>query len=249
MIDPLRFAIFHLGVGLLTVPFTLAVLMAWPLPYRVREGIARAWCHCVLVWLAATWGVRHRVVGSEQLPSADTPVVVLSNHQSAWETIAYRTLFPAPTSWVIKRSLFRVPFYGWGLRALEEIGIDRRARVGALRQIEEQGRHHLAAGRWVITFPEGTRAPAGRLGRFASGGARLACAADARVLPVAVDSGEFWPVSGWRKKAGRITVRIGPPIDCRDRSPEEVSRLAREWIAGALGIDATGYSATAGAVE
>ena len=236
MIDALRFGLFHLGVGLLTLPFTLGVLLAWPLPYGVRESIARGWCHCVLFWLRCTWGVRHRVVGREHLPDAKTPVVVLSNHQSAWETIAYRTLFPAPTSWVIKRSLFRVPVYGWGLRALEEIGIDRRARVSSLRQIEEQGSRHLAAGRWVITFPEGTRAPPGKLGRFASGGARLACAAGAQVLPVAVDSGDFWPVSGWRKNRGRITVRIGPPIDCRDRSPEEVGRLARDWIAGALGI-------------
>ncbi|WP_253447306.1 lysophospholipid acyltransferase family protein [Natronospira proteinivora] len=232
MFDGLRFVLFHIGVALMTPFFALLVLALWFMPYGLREDVARLWCCCVLFWLWLTLGIRHRVIGLENLPK--TPAVILSNHQSAWETVAFRTIFPQRLSWVIKRSLFRIPFYGWALRALEEIGIDRKANRRALKMVEKQGKAHLAQGRSLVLFPEGVRNPVGELGRFAGGGARLACAADAPVVPVAVDSGRFWPVKGWRKQAGTITVRIGPPVDSRGRHSEEVNQLARNWIAQAI---------------
>ena len=235
MIDGLRFLLFHGGVALITPFYTLAVLAAWPLPFAWRDEIARAWCRAILAWLRITWGVRHQVRGRENLPTG--AAVILSNHQSAWETIAFRAIFPARLSWVIKRALFNVPFYGWGLKALEEIGIDRKAGRRALRQVQEQGAEHIRKGRWVVTFPEGTRMPPDSLGRFAQGGARLACTTGVPVVPVALDSGRYWPVAGWRKHPGTIRVHIGPPIDTRGRDPAEVSRLAREWIAAELGLD------------
>lgn len=228
MIAGLRSALFYLGLGVLTPLFAVPLLAAWPLPFAVREGIARGWCRAVLAWLRLTCGVRHRVEGRENLP--DRPAVILSRHQSAWETIAFRAVFPAHLTWVFKRVLFRIPFYGWSLYALEEIGIDRGSAREALRQVEADGAEHLAGGRWVVIFPEGTRTPPGETGKFAKGGARLAVAAGAPVVPVALNSGRCWPRSDWRKRPGTITLRIGPSIDPEGLSADEVNRRARDWI-------------------
>lgn len=221
-----------------TAVFALLVLLAWPLPLSARESVARAWCRFVLALLRGTCGVRCRIEGLEHLPPG--PAVILSKHQSAWETIAYRAIFPVQLSWVIKRSLFRIPFYGWALKALEEIGIDRDAGREALRQIERAGLDHLRDGRWVVIFPEGTRTEPGEAGRYAQGGARLACAAGAPVVPVAVDSGRCWPATGWRRYPGTITVSIGPPIETSGRNSPEVTRQARDWIEARLHARSSG---------
>jgi 1-acyl-sn-glycerol-3-phosphate acyltransferase len=228
MIAGLRSALFYVGLGVVTPLFALPLLAAWPLPFRVREDIARGWCRTVLAWLRLTCGVSHRVEGLENLPPG--PAVILSKHQSAWETIAFRTVFPAHLSWVLKRVLFRIPFYGWSLKALEEIGIDRGSTREALKQVETKGRAHLADGRWVVVFPEGTRMPPGEAGKYAAGGARLAVAANVPVVPVALNSGHCWPKSDWRKYPGTITLRIGPSIGSDGLSAAEVNRRARDWI-------------------
>ena len=228
MLTGLRSILFYIGLGITTPVFALLVLLFWPLPYGAREDTARAWCRSVLGWLRLTCGVRHRVTGLERLPAGTA--VILSKHQSAWETIAFRTIFPARLSWVIKSSLFRIPFYGWSLKALEEIGIDRASGREALRQVEERGRSHLEGGRWVVVFPEGTRTAPGEAGRYAQGGARLASAAAVPVVPVALDSGHCWPGDDWRKYPGTIHVEVGEPIPTEGRSAAEVNRAARDWI-------------------
>lgn len=228
MLVAVRSVVFYLFFFFSTAVFALLVLLVWPLPLAVREAVARTWCRFVLVLLRIVCGVRYRVEGFGNLPPG--PAVILSKHQSTWETIAYRPIFPMQLSWVIKKSLFRIPFYGWALKALEEIGIDREAGREALRQIERHGLEHLQACRWVVIFPEGTRTRPGESGKYAQGGARLACAGAVPVVPVAVDSGHCWPADGWRKHPGTITVSIGPPIETAGRGPAEVTRLVRDWI-------------------
>lgn len=228
MLVAVRSIVFHLVFLPSTAVFALLVLLAWPLPLSAREAVARTWCRFILVLLRVVCGVRYRVEGLEHLPPS--PAVILSKHQSTWETIAYRAILPLRLSWVIKKSLFRIPFYGWALKALEEIGIDREAGREALRQIERFGLEHLRAGRWVVIFPEGTRTRPGESSKYAQGGARLACAAGVPVLPIAVDSGYCWPADGWRRYPGTITVTIGPAIDTTGRNPAEITRMARDWI-------------------
>ena len=228
MLVVVRSALFQALFAPATALFALPVLAAWPLPLSARESAARAWCRFVLLLLRAVCGVRYRVEGLERLPPG--PAVILSKHESAWETIAFRAVFPLQLSWVMKKSLFRIPFYGWALRALEEIGIEQEGGREALRQVERFGSAHLRAGRWVVIFPEGRRVMPGEVGKYAQGGARLACAAGVPVVPVAVDSGHCWPYGDWRKYPGTITVRIGAPIPTEGRSPAEVTRLTRDWI-------------------
>jgi 1-acyl-sn-glycerol-3-phosphate acyltransferase len=156
--------------------------------------------------------------------------VILSKHQSAWETIGLQAIFP-PLVFVLKRSLLWIPFLGWAFAAVKMISIDRSAGKDALRQVAEQGRERLKAGYWVIIFPEGTRIAPGESRRFKTGGAHLAVAAGVPAVPVAHNAGEFWARNAFVKKPGVITVSIGPAIDPVGKSAAEVTALAEQWIA------------------
>lgn len=223
-----RSALFGSLIALSTIVFSTLIVISWPLPLSAREVLARAWARSTLWLLRAICGVHYRVEGLENLPAG--PAVILSKHQSAWETIAFRALFPMQLSWVVKKQLFRLPFYGWALKALEEIGIDRDAGREALRQIEQFGAKHLRKGRSVVIFPEGTRVPWGETGKYAQGGARLASVAGVPIVPVAVNSGRCWPNGDWLRYPGTITVRIGEPIETAGQSPALLTRAARDWI-------------------
>ncbi len=223
-----RSLLFYLGLVGATLILAVPLLAAWRLSFRVRDGISRLWCRFVLLWLRWTCGIWHRVEGMANLP--DQPAILFSKHQSAWETLAFRLIFPVPMNWVIRSSLFRIPFFGWSLRALEEIGIDRSAGRGALRQIERKGAAYLAQRRWIVIFPEGSRIPVGESGHYSPGGAHLAKVAGAPVVPVAHNAGRVWPRKDWRKRPGTIIVRIGPPIDPQGLTVAQITHQARDWI-------------------
>ena len=100
----------------------------------------------------------------------------------------------------------------------------------ALRTIARRGRERLAQGFWVVVFPEGTRVAPGVQREYHPGGAWLACAAGAPVVPVAHNAGLLWPRNAFLKRPGTVTVRIGPPIEAANRDPKTVNELARTWI-------------------
>ncbi len=114
------------------------------------------------IWAARViCGVHARVHGRENLPGS--AVILLSKHQSTWETFAFPTLMPRPLCYVFKRELLYVPFFGWAMARMDLIHIDRSRRAEAWTKVAEQGRRYMAQGNWVIMFPEGTRAPRGDL--------------------------------------------------------------------------------------
>jgi 1-acyl-sn-glycerol-3-phosphate acyltransferase len=223
----LRSALCVVAVFLNTVLCAVALLLAAPLPYRTRYRVIDGWCRFALLMLERVCGLRYRVLGAEHLPKE--AAVVLSKHQSAWETIALPQLLPLQT-WVIKRELLWVPFFGWGLACARPIAINRAQRSKATRQLIEQGAARLRDGIWIVVFPEGTRVRAGEKGQYKHGGARLACGAGVPVVPVAVNSGEFWPRNSFIKHPGEITLSIGPAIDTTGKTPEQVTREAEYWI-------------------
>lgn len=222
-----RSFLFLLLKAVLTVPFSLLILLAAPLPALPRYRFITLWGR-VVIWLAR-WilGIRYRVVGLENLPSE--PAVVLAKHQSAWETIAFQQIFP-PLSFVLKKSLLRIPFFGWGLALFSPIAIDRGAGREALKQLEIQGRARLDAGFWVLVFPEGTRVAVGEKGDYQIGGAWLAAKNGAPVVPVAHNAGRCWPKNAFIKHPGEITVVIGPAIQTRGRKPAQVLMDTEAWI-------------------
>ena len=222
-----RSVLFALLQTVLTMFFSVLALFTFPFSAHVRYRIITRYNHA-LIWLArAVLGIRYVVEGREHLP--DTPAIILAKHQSAWETVAFLCLFP-PVSPVIKQELLKVPFFGWGFRLLNPIAIDRSAGREALKQIVTQGREKLAAGFWVLVFPEGTRVAPGEKGKYGIGGGWLAAETGVPVLPIAHNAGEVWPKNAFVKRPGTVTVRIGPVIDSRGKSAAELTRAVEAWI-------------------
>lgn len=223
----LRSLIFNLGMWLTIPPFALLAILLIPLPPVTRSRLVSGWAHLMMAWLALTCGLRFRVIGRENIPAQ--PCVILAKHQSAWETIAFQTIFP-PQIWVLKRELLWIPFFGWALAALSAIAIDRAAGREALKQLVSQGKDRLARGLWVVIFPEGTRTAPGERGKYHIGGAWLATHTGATVVPVAHNAGEFWSRNSLLKRPGLITVSIGQPIEAAGMKTEELNKRVEDWI-------------------
>lgn len=223
----LQAGLFSAGLIVTLCLCLLAILFTLPCPYRVRYAIVVRWAHWVIDWLTLTCGVGYRVEGAENIPAE--PVVILSKHQSTWETFAYYNILP-PLAWVMKRELYLVPVFGWGLALMKFIAIDRAASRQAAQQLIAQGKKRLAEGFCVLIFPEGTRVAPGQRKRYRAGGAKLALAAGVRILPVAHNAGEHWGRKAFLKTPGEIRVVIGVPIETAGKSAERVTREAEGWI-------------------
>lgn len=223
----LRSAFFALFQVLITPFFAALALLSFPLPAATRYRLITTWSRWIVAGAETICGIRYRVLGAERVPAA--PFIVLSKHQSAWETLAFQAIFP-PQVWVVKRELLWIPFFGWGLAMLSPIAINRGAASRALNQLLEQGRDRLARGLCIVIFPEGTRVAPGVRGQYRTGGAWLAVKTATRVLPVAHNAGELWPRNAWIKRPGLVTVSIGDPIDAGRLTPDELNRRVEEWI-------------------
>ncbi len=223
----IRSAAFFLAMALLTILIAPLMVLAFPLPFNVRYGIAQIWVTCVLWLLKAICGIDHRIQGCDNIPAGNA--IVFSKHQSAWETIALQKIFPAQV-FIVKRELLRLPFFGWALATCDPIAIDRKAGKTALRQVVDQGLQRLKSGRWVVIFPEGTRMKPGMIGRYGAGGSVLAHRSGYPVVPVAHNAGRIWPRNGFLKYPGTVQVRIGKPISPENLSANEINQAAQDWI-------------------
>ena len=224
----LRSTLFTLLVIPLTALFGFLVALAALLSPALAYVLIDAW-RAVFMKVLVRWvlGIRTVVQGADNIPKE--AVVVLSKHQSAWETVALQQWFPRMV-FVLKKELLKLPFLGLAFRAIGMIAIDRKAGLDALAQVAEQGTDRLRHGISVIIFPEGTRVPPGQKRRYKVGGSHLAVQAGARVVPVAHNAGELWARNAFIKKAGTITISFGPAIDATGLTAEEVNRRAEAWI-------------------
>ena len=222
-----RSTLFALLQIAITPPFALVALLTYPLPLATRYRIITQWSRIVIGAARLLCGIRYRVIGREHLPRE--AAVILSKHQSAWETLAYQVIFP-PQSLVVKRELLWIPFFGWGFAMLRPIAINRGSGVRALRRLLRDGAERLRDGFWVIVFPEGTRVAPGAHARYQTGGAAIALHAHAPVVPVAHNAGRVWRRNAFVKYPGLITVSIGPPIASSKLSPTELTQRAEAWI-------------------
>ena len=223
----LRSLAFAVALVLITPPYSLIAMATFPLPRLARFRIIAGWSRLV-IWLArVVLGIRYRVRGRENLPSR--PAVILSKHQSAWETLAFQVIFP-PHVLVIKRELLWIPFFGWGLALASPIAIDRSRGVKALKRMAELGRDRLAQGFWIAIFPEGTRVRPGERREYHVGGAWLAVQCRAPVVPVAHNAGLVWGKNAFIKRPGTVTVEIGAPIESAGVDPSALSARVEQWI-------------------
>ncbi len=209
--------------GALSVPLAL-------LSKHRRHRIIISWTHLVCYLAKIICGVKYRVVGLENIEQVKRPVVVLSKHQSAWETFFLQGVF-RPSSTILKKELLRIPFFGWGLAALQPIAIDRSKPREALRQVKTQGLDRLSQNINLILFPEGTRVPVGKRGTYARSGADIAIKAKKTIVPVAHNAGMYWG-SGKNilKRRGTIVIVIGPPISYDSGDSKTLTRRVEDWI-------------------
>ncbi len=222
-----RSLIFFL-VEITWIPFyATLVLFTFPFKPHTRHffitGLARS-----LMWLLrVVCNIRMEVRGAENIPRE--PCIILSKHQSAWETFALQTVFPDQV-YVLKRELLWIPFFGWGLALHSPIAINRSKGKDAMKQLLKQGKQRLDDGFCVVVFPEGTRMPYGQRGKYKIGGAMLGASSGAPVVPVAHNAGKFWARAAFMRHPGTIVMSIGKPIDPAGLKPEEINRQVEEWI-------------------
>lgn len=211
--------------------FGAVMAMGFWLPYRAQFAIARSWARILLWVLQRLCGLTYVVEGRDRIPPGNH--IVMSNHSSAWETVAQFLIFP-PQVWVLKRELLWIPFVGWGLKLLRPIAINRGEGHRAVNQVIDQGKERLKDGLWIIIFPEGTRVIAGETRKFGVSGALLAIASGKSVVPLSHNAGTFWPRRGFLKKPGTIRVVIGEPIEPEGKDPRELNEEVRQSIEAGL---------------
>ena len=223
----LRSLLFYLGLGISTLMILPVCIIIYPLPFKIRFYIVTRWTVFNLWWLKLICGLGYRVTGTENIPEG--PAIIMCKHQSAWETLALQEVFP-PQTWILKRELLWIPVYGWGLATLQPIAINRSAAIRSFRQIVEQGCKRLAKGIWVVVYPEGTRVLPGEKKKYLPGGGLLAEKSGYPVIPVAHNSGYFWPRRSLLKKPGIIDMVIGPPINTKGKTASEITNEVETWI-------------------
>ncbi|AKH68127.1 1-acyl-sn-glycerol-3-phosphate acyltransferase [Spongiibacter sp. IMCC21906] len=222
-----RSMLFFVGYALLTTFFSLTgVVFTFYLPFHVRSRYFVIGNHWIIWWLRICCGVKIKVIGT--LPK-QVPYVALSKHQSQWETF-YLQWFLSPVATVVKRELFKVPFFGWALKMMNAIGIDRSNPREALKQATLQGVARLKENYNVLLFPEGTRVPVGTRGNYARSGANIAVAGQVPILPIAHNAGYCWPAKSLLIYPGTITLVIGEPIPTVGRNSKELIVEVANWI-------------------
>ena len=223
----LRSAIFTLVMTIATCLWVIPCIIARLFPYHICFAIVSGWCTFNVSCARIICGIKYEIHGLENIP--DQPCVIMSNHQSTWETLAYPSIFPTLT-WVIKKELLYVPFFGWGIASTQPIALNRSQGKKALRQLIKDGREKINLGRYILIFPEGTRIPYGEERALKAGGFVLAKQAKVNILPVAHDSGRLWPRNGFLKTPGTIQLRIGKVIETQDLSAEQMRAAYARWL-------------------
>ncbi|SFR52398.1 1-acyl-sn-glycerol-3-phosphate acyltransferase [Thiomicrospira sp. ALE5] len=229
----IRSLVFETGRVSLTLLFAVFGQLLWLTPYRMRYYLLGYWARLTLAWLRITCGVKVSVMGLEHLDRRQ-PSIVMAHHESAWETLALHGLLPRHT-YVLKRELMWIPFFGWTLAMLKPIAINRSAGAKALKQLLQQAKQHMQErGDWVVIFPEGTRVPTGTVGKLGSGGARLAQQMQVPVYFLTHNAGAIWPKKSFLKYPGEIKVAISPAVNAADLSIDQLNSHAKEWFATGL---------------
>lgn len=207
----LRVSIFYLTIAGVTVglfPFLLIVTLLGA-PYRYKYFIGK--CYSIILIHLAKWicGLNYQVQGLEKLPKG--PAIFMANHQSFWENVFVQLIVPIH-SWVIKKELLDIPVFGWGLRMVDPIAVDRKNSM-SVNQISKVGRQKIQQGLSIIIFPESTRLKPNEYKKYKPSGVKLAMDNNIPIVLMAHNAGLFWPKAIWIKKPGLITVQIVSVIE------------------------------------
>jgi len=223
----IRSLLFWIGFIINVVVFGLLIVILFFTPSSFRLKIAKLWSRTNNLLLRVFCGIKFTVEGVENL-DVET-AIILCKHQSTWETLALHSFTPY-VRWVFKRELMRIPVFGWALALTDPIAINRGAGRVAIKQLINEGTEKLNAGKWMVLFPEGTRTSPGKTHKYKIGGALLAKKSGYPVIPIAHNAGEFWPRHSFIKWPGTISVVIGPAIESKGRSADDINEEVYNWI-------------------
>lgn len=208
--------------------FSIILNLIWlPSLLMPRRAVVRG----MEIWAAGSfWGLKHiagldyEVRGQENIVQG--PAIYASKHLSMWETIATHILLKDPAT-IMKRELLYVPGYGWYAQKCEMIVIDREGHAKTIRSMIADGKKRLTEGRPIVIFPEGTRRKLGAEPDYKPGVAALYTALDVPCVPIAHNSGLYWPRRGLLRKPGRIIVEFLPVIPPGLKRQEVMAELER----------------------
>jgi 1-acyl-sn-glycerol-3-phosphate acyltransferase len=204
-----RSALFHVLFFLNLLAYMIVALPTFLLPHRVLMELAKSWARTSIWLLRIVCGIWAEFAGLHKIPRG--ACVVAAKHQSTFETFALLPLFADPT-FILKRELMWIPIFGWYTWKGGMIPVDRAARARALSAMTECVRRAFAQGRQIIIFPEGTRRPPGAEPRYKVGVLHLYAETGAVCVPIALNSGLFWPRRRLSKSRGTIRIEILDPI-------------------------------------
>ena len=219
--------IFNAFFYLSLIPITTIIISLYFFISTKRlQRLGAMWIKVVLNALKFLCGVSWKVEGIENIPS--TPCIVVSNHQGQWESFFLQTLFIPSTS-IIKKELLLIPLFGWALRCMKPITLNRLNRVSSLKKVIKKGVIKLKNGFSIILFPEGTRiSPEKGIQPFARSCGLLSVKSGFPVLPICHNSGKYWKNKKFIKSPGEVVLRIGEPILGRD--PKMITNDAYNWV-------------------
>tara|TARA_B110000003_G_C16642878_1_gene530856 strand:+ start:2025 stop:2729 length:705 start_codon:yes stop_codon:yes gene_type:complete len=203
--------IFNTFFYLSLIPITIIILsLYFFISTKNLQKIGAVWIKFILNALRVFCGVRWRVEGIKNIPN--TPCIVVCNHQGQWESFFLQTLFVPSTS-IIKKELLYIPLFGWALRCMKPITLNRLNKVSSLKKVIKKGVVKLKSGFSIILFPEGTRiSPEKGIQPFAGSCGLLSVNSGFPVLPVCHNSGKYWKNKKFIKSSGEVVLRIGEPI-------------------------------------
>ena len=207
--QPVRAILFNIAFYLNTLLQILFYLPVLLLPRKYIWIAVRSWAagnHFLLKWIC---GIEHEVIGAEKIPAGG--IIVASKHQSAWETFTMAAILSDPT-FVLKRELQWIPLFGWYTWKAKLIPINRSARKAALEQATEAGRERMRANRQLIIYAEGTRRPVDAPPNYKYGVAHLYGELNVPCVPVALNSGLYWPRRSLRFQPGKVRIEFLDPI-------------------------------------
>jgi len=222
----LRSLLYFVGSIISLILISMGGLLFIFASYSSRQKFLSQWAIFCIWWLKITLNIKTNVIGSENIMKS--PCIIISNHQSTWETLAFQTIFPAHT-WVLKRELLWLPVFGWSLALLNPIIINRGDKLNAIKKVIKQGADRLNNGISIVIYPEGTRQPYNKLGPYQNGGSAISKITGHSIVPVYHNAGKIWPKGSFIKKPGEITVVIGKAIPQSDLKPSEVTEKIRQW--------------------
>jgi 1-acyl-sn-glycerol-3-phosphate acyltransferase len=218
----LRSVVFNVLFYVTLVAYLLAAMPALLLPHRYMFAIARAWARTNLWLLRVVCGIKADFRGLEKIPRGG--YIMASKHQSMWETFALLPYVEEPT-FILKRELMWIPLFGWCLWKAQMIPVDRGARGPALAAMTERAKVEVARGRQIIIFPEGTRRPPGAEPQYKFGVAHLYAETGVPCVPVALNSGLFWPRRSFRRFPGTVVVQVCEPMAPGLEKSDFIARL------------------------